>query len=387
MGAGLRAVADVAQAILDGADVDETFRRVAREARLLVGAQTSVVGTLVEGDREGGADGESDMGKEGEGNVKGAWLRVRAVEGPPASRVRPGMVVPVARTLAAEALRTGRRSVFADATRARSVSFRETARAMGLGPVIAVPLAARGRVFGALGVANPAGERPFAGADARLVEAFAAQAAVALELGRAREELQRLAVVQERERIARELHDGVIQTLFGIGMGLQALTGPQGVHGPPGAHESQGSRVGAEGDLPEAARASLASAVDGIDGAIRDLRNYIFGLRPGLLADRQLGQAIRDLAHALGERSGVAVSVEIDPLAAALLAPAAAEVVQIVREALSNVARHAHATLCLVRLGHDGRVACLEVADDGRGFDQETGTGQAGQAGQAGQGG
>ena len=327
-GARLRAVTDVTNAILEGADVDETFRRVASHARSLVGAQMAVIGTLVEGDA--------------------ASLRVRAVEGPPAAQVRPGTLVPVARTLAAEALRTGRRSVFSDAARSSRGAFEETARVMGIGPVIAIPLVARGRVFGALGVANRSGEPPFADADARLVEAFAAQAAVALELSRARAELERLAVVEERERIARDLHDGVIQSLFGIGMQLQGL---------------------AEGDLAEPARARLAAAVDGIDGAIRDLRNYIFGLRPGVLADRQLDQAIQDLARAFEERSGVAAGVEVDPVAASLLAPAASDVAQIVREALSNVARHAHARHCVVRLWRAGRTAHVEVADDGRGIE------------------
>ena len=102
---------------------------------------------------------------------------------------------------------------------------------------------------------------------------------------------------------------------------------------------------------------------------IRDLRNYIFGLRPGILADRHLGQALEELAGELQERTGVLTVTQVDPQAAAELAGRAADVVQLAREALSNVSRHARATTCRVSLYHQGDSAVLEVDDDGRGFD------------------
>jgi signal transduction histidine kinase len=120
---------------------------------------------------------------------------------------------------------------------------------------------------------------------------------------------------------------------------------------------------------PETAR-RLEVAVEDVDHAIRDLRNYIFGLRPGILADRQLDQALRELARAFSERTGVVAVVEVDADVASTLASRAPDIVQIVREALSNVGRHAAATTCRVRLARDrdGRVL-LEVDDDGGGFD------------------
>ena len=95
-----------------------------------------------------------------------------------------------------------------------------------------------------------------------LVEAFAGQAAIALEFTRLRDELRGLAVVDERERIARELHDGAIQVLFGLGLELQALS-----------------------TRPEVASANarLDAAVGRIDGVIQELRQYIASLRPSLL--------------------------------------------------------------------------------------------------------
>jgi signal transduction histidine kinase len=163
----------------------------------------------------------------------------------------------------------------------------------------------------------------------QLVETFAEQAAVALEYARLQRELHRLAVLEDRERIAKELHDGAIQALFAVGMGLQ------------------GSALLA-GD-PEL-RGRLQDAVEELDRVIRDLRNYIFGLRPGILADRQLDQALQGLVEEFQQRSGVLAIAEVDPAAAAELTGRAADVVQLASEALSNVSRHAEAATCRVSL-------------------------------------
>ena len=170
----------------------------------------------------------------------------------------------------------------------------------------------------------------------------------ATERKQAQERLHRLAVLEDRERIAKELHDGVIQALFAVGMNLQATE--------------------AKATDPEAVRARLSGAVDSIDVAIRDLRNYIFGLRPGILADRQLDQALRQLVEEFQEKSGVVTAVEIDARVAAQFGNSATQLVQVVREALSNVARHAHATTCRVSLVQRDSRAVLEIDDDGPGF-------------------
>jgi signal transduction histidine kinase len=120
---------------------------------------------------------------------------------------------------------------------------------------------------------------------------------------------------------------------------------------------------------PETAR-RLEAAVEDVDHAIRDLRNYIFGLRPGVLADRQLDQALQQLGQEFADRSGVVTVVDVNDQVASELASRGADIVQIVREALSNVGRHAGATTCRVRLqrNRDGLVI-LEIDDDGSGFD------------------
>ena len=214
---------------------------------------------------------------------------------------------------------------------------------------------ARGQVFGNLYLTEKAGGAAFTEEDERAVQVLATQAGVAIENARlyeetqrAQGELRRLEVLEERERIAKELHDGVIQSLFAVGMSLQ---------GAAAVAESEDMARRIEG------------AVEDIDRAIRDLRNYIFGLRPGILADRQLDQALRELGAEFEGRSGVVTAVDVDPTVAAELASVASDVVQLTREALSNVGRHAEATTCRVSLYRTRDGAVLEVDDDGNGFD------------------
>jgi signal transduction histidine kinase len=213
---------------------------------------------------------------------------------------------------------------------------------------LGAPVKAGGKVFGNIYLTEKQGAPEFTDEDERSIEVLAAQAGVAIENATARRELERLALMEDRERIAKELHDGVIQSLFAVGMGLQAT---------------------ATVSRDEAIEKRVEDAVAEIDRVIRDLRNYIFGLRPGLLADRQLDQALRQLVEDFEARSGVVAVAEIDQTVAAELGSRAADVLQLAREALSNVGRHAEAITCRVSLQRHDDSAVLEVDDDGRGFD------------------
>jgi signal transduction histidine kinase len=273
-------------------------------------------------------------------------LVLEVADGQGAERLR-GLEVPVQGSVSGEVLRTGTTLVVADGAADERV-FRPVVEVGGLGPAMFVPLRSEGQTFGTLMVARRSGRPGFTEPDVELMETFADQAAVAFQYAGAQQQLQRLAVLEDRERIARELHDGAIQALFAAGMNLQ------------------GTAMLARD--PEIDR-RLQDVVGELDRVIRDLRNYIFGLRPGLLADRQLDTALRQLAGELERRSGVTTVVEVDEQVASELAPKAADVVQLVREALSNVSRHAGAATCRVSLRRDGDHAVLEVDDDGRGFD------------------
>ncbi|HZD01003.1 MAG TPA: GAF domain-containing sensor histidine kinase [Actinomycetes bacterium] len=275
-------------------------------------------------------------------------LALQVADGHGADRLR-GLEVPIQRSVSGEVLRIGKTVVVADAAGDERV-FRPVVEFGELGPAMFVPLRSEGQTFGTLMVGRRRGRAGFADADVELMETFADQAAVAFQYATAQRQLQRLAVLEDRERIARELHDGAIQALFAAGMSLQ------------------GTAMLA-GD-PEIDR-RLQEVVGELDRVIRDLRNYIFGLRPGILADRQLDAALRQLADELEQRFGVTVVVEVDAQVASELASQAADVVQLAREALSNVSRHAHAVTCRVSLRREDDHAVLEVDDDGRGFDPE----------------
>jgi len=110
--------------------------------------------------------------------------------------------------------------------------------------------------------------------DERLVEMFALHAGIAIENARLHEQVQRLAIVEERERIGRDLHDGIIQSIYAVGLSLEDV---------PDLME----------DEPEVARARVERAIDSLDQSIRDIRNFIFGLRPELLEQAGLSAAWR----------------------------------------------------------------------------------------------
>ncbi len=322
----LEAVREIGETILARAHPDDALHMIAQRALSLMGADVAVVAVPE------GID----------------HLRVAYAEGLEADRMI-GTIFPIDGSISGEVVRTGKVQTADASTDQRDVG--PIASEGGFGPTVVVPLNARGRAFGTLSAANRLGRAAFADQEIDLIRTFADQAAVALEYARVQQEIERLVVLEDRERIAKELHDGVIQALFAVGMGLEATAMMTG-----------------EGELTT----RIEGAVDEIDRVIRDLRNYIFGLRPGILADRELDKALRTLVDEFQAQSGVVTIIELDEAVAAGLASVAGDVVQLTREALSNIGRHAHATTCRVTLRHEDHKAVLEVDDDGAGFDPAT---------------
>ncbi len=323
----LEAIREIATAILAGIQSEVVLELVAERARELVGADLATLAT---------PGPEPDT------------LVIDVADGEHADELR-GTVFPRNESVSGEVIASGEPVVLEDAA-SDERAFQPLVKLGEMGPAMFVPLIVKGSAFGTLAVANRVGGRPFDEEDLALVQTFAGQAAVALEYGRAQRDLQRLVVMEDRERIAKELHDGVIQSLFAVGMGLQA--------------------TGIMSRDPELQR-RIESSVEEMDRVIRDLRNYIFGLRPGILADRQLDQALRGLAEDFQEKTGVVTVVDVDRRLAAELSSRAGDIVQVAREALSNVGRHAQAATCRIALrAQDGR-AIMEIDDDGTGFDLE----------------
>jgi signal transduction histidine kinase len=319
---------EIANAILSREELPNVLELIAEHARHLVGADLAAVHIPVPGTDQ---------------------LVVEAASGEHADELR-SVRFPIEGSISGEVVRRGHAIVVEDAA-ADARAFQPVVRLGDLGPAMFVPLSSQGKAFGTLAATNMRGGRRFSGDAVRVLETFAAQAALALDAARAQGELQRLAILDDRERIAKELHDGVIQALFAVGMGLQGTAIMSG-------DEELGGRI--EGAVAE------------LDRVIRDLRNYIFGLRPGILADRQLDQALRQLAEEFQQKSGVVTVVDVDPTAAAELANIAGDVVQLVRESLSNVGRHAEAATVRVSLYRRDDHVVVEVDDDGAGFDTRT---------------
>jgi two-component system, NarL family, sensor histidine kinase DevS len=331
----LHALREVAAKLLSGSPLDDVLELITSHAMRLAKAASS--SAVLPGAREG-------------------TLVIEAVAGQP-SELR-GLELPIDQSVAGRIIQTGKTEIVANLA-GDPRAFRPAATlGEGAGPAMFVPLRADGEPFGTLVVVRNQGEPGFGEADAELVEGFADLAAVAYEYAKVHSELRRLAVMEERERIARELHDGAIQALFAVGMGLQATA----------------ARTGE----PEVS-GRLHAAVGELDRVISDLRSYIFGLRPGVLAGRHVDQALRRLVEDIAAPAGVTAVVEVQEQVAAALGPHAGELVQLVREALSNIVRHSGATTCRVSLYSRqdaagvpaGRVAVLEVDDDGGGFDPQ----------------
>jgi PAS domain S-box-containing protein len=319
----LEALREISEAILRGREPEAVLQLVAARARELAAADLAIVVVPISAERLRVTVGAGDVKR-----LLGTEMRVGA-------------------SIAGQVM-SGRQAAIIPDARSHERSDKTVAERGDLGPLMVVPLMVGDQLYGTIEVGNHLGGRQFANQDLRLVQLFAAQASVALEYGRIRLELQRLAVAEDRERIGREIHDGAIQALFAVGMSLQGA-----------------AVTTTDKDVQQ----RLEAAVEQIDSVIRDLRNYIFGLRPGLLADRALDQALRHLARDTEEKNGVATVVDIDPAVGSRLSNVASDIVQLASEALSNVGRHARAATCRVSLRAESGSAVLEIEDDGTGFD------------------
>lgn len=184
----------------------------------------------------------------------------------------------------------------------------------------------------------------FSPADAAVITALARVVGAAIATARINERLRRLAVVEDRERIARDLHDGIIQDLFAVGLMLQTLQGSLG-HG--------------------ATNATLDDAVARLDQAIGGLRSYVFELP----APRDLRQELERLVTAMGAVQPSRIRLTIEGDVSSMPASLAGEALNILREALSNALRHSDSKSIEVRLADADAELTLQVEDDGVGFD------------------
>jgi signal transduction histidine kinase len=217
--------------------------------------------------------------------------------------------------------------------------------------LLGVPVGAKGRSIGRLYLTNKLSGGDFTEDDERLVEMFALHAGIAIENARLHEQVQRLAIVEERERIGRDLHDGIIQSIYAVGLSLEDV---------PDLMTEE----------PEEATARVERAIDSLDQSIRDIRNFIFGLRPELLEQAGLVGGLAALADEFRVNSMVDVDlVTADARDADLPPELISQLLSIAREALSNIARHSKATQGGVHVETTEANVMLIISDNGVGFD------------------
>jgi len=328
----LRASSELTIALLSGATPAEVLGDLTRQALELSGADLV---TLALPDEDG------------------RRLTLEYAEGDGADEAR-GLVVPAGKSLSGQVLESGAPLTvenFAVDERTAQV----TRLPMGhIGPAVLFPLGAPGNVRGVLTVGRRHGAPSLQHSAVNVVAAFAAQAAVALELAARRADAEQLSVFEDRDRIARDLHDLVIQRLYATGMSL-------------------------EGTMPMISRREVAdrvrNAVDAMDDTIRDIRATIFALQsrrqagvPRLRAD--IAALVDEMTEMLGFAPAVRLGSGLDSRASGALSE---QVLAVLREALSNTARHSGATRVDVTVDTDdaGMLTVL-VRDNGRGIGETT---------------
>jgi PAS domain S-box-containing protein len=321
----LRATNELSRAVLAGEAPASIMAIAAKHARQMVDATHS--GVLTVGQKPGS-------------------IVVAAANGPDVAQFVGVEYLPG--TLAGRVMKE-RRPVLIDLSTHPAISSHVTG--IRLGPTMMAPMTSADRGFGMLVVARPVGAAPFGDDELEVVAMFAESAAVALAYGGARADAQRLAVLADQDRIARDLHDRVIQQLFAIGLNVQAAQRLAGEH----------------------VADRLGRAVADIDDTIIDVRATIYDMQPSQAGS--LVSEVQALTVEAGEVLGflprVAFHGRVDSSAPAFLTQ---QLLTVLREALSNVVRHANASEVdvLVAVGDE---VMLTVSDNGAGFAEASSVG------------
>jgi signal transduction histidine kinase len=279
----------------------------------------------------------------------GRRLTIMYAEGVGADDAR-GLVVPVAQSLSGQVLGGDGPVTVEDFAADPQAAEVIRLQMPHIGPAVLFPLGAPGNVRGVLTVGRTHGKLPLSQSAVDVVTSFAAQAAVALELAARRADAEQLSVFEDRDRIARDLHDLVIQRLYATGMSL-------------------------EGMMPMITRREVSdrvrNAVDAMDDTIRDIRATIFALQsrtqagaPRLRAD--IVALVDEMAEMLGFPPALRLGSGLDSRASGELSE---QVLAVLREALSNTARHSGATRVDVMVDTDGSgMLTVLVRDNGNGI-------------------
>lgn len=317
----IEATRDIATELLSGTEPATVFRLVGAEAVKLTGADAALVAVPL--DERTPTDEVTEL------------LVIETVGETAGSAA--GQTIPVAATALGEVFVTGT---------PRQIDRLDLDALVEAGPALLLPLRAADSVAGVVVVLRHRGA--FADDQLEMMAAFADQAALALQLATSQRRMRELDVLTDRDRIARDLHDHVIQRLFAVGLSLQGTV--------PRTRE------------PEVQQ-RLSEAVDDLQAVIEEIRTTIFDLHGAAAGITRLRQRI-DTAVGQFAGAGLRTTVHyVGPLSVvgSVLAEHAEAVV---REAVSNAARHAQATTLTVRIRVEDDL-CIEVADNGRGMPED----------------
>ncbi len=215
---------------------------------------------------------------------------------------------------------------------------------------LGVPVTVKGRSVGNLYLTDKHDAVEFTEADQAIVESFARHAAIAIENARLHEQVHRLAVVDERDRIGKDLHDGIIQSIYAVGLSLEDV--PELI-----------------AEDPDEVVQRVERAIDTLHLTIRDIRNFILGLRPELLGGTTLAGGLAALVEDFRHNSMVDIELAVGAVPREPTETVTSHLLGIVNEALSNVARHSGATRAWIDVAGDERGLTVSVRDNGRGFD------------------
>jgi signal transduction histidine kinase len=324
----IQASSEVTTALLSGAEPGEVLARITSQARELSDADIAVLALPDE---------------------EGRRLTVTYADGDGAQAVR-GLVLPTGQSISGQVLASGDPVTSADFAGDGRAAIAMRAAMSHVGPAVVFPLGAPGSRRGVLTIGRRHGREPFPQAEAAFAASFAAQAGVALELAASRAEAERLSVYQDRDRIARDLHDLVIQRLYATGMSLQ-------------------------GTIPMISRPEVADrvsrAVDDMDQTIKEIRGAIFALQArdaGRPSDPRadIVRLVEEMTAVLGFAPSLRLGTGLRTLNSEELTEQA---LIVLREALSNMARHAGASRAdvTVDVDQDGILSVI-VTDDGTGI-------------------
>jgi two-component system, NarL family, sensor histidine kinase DevS len=223
----------------------------------------------------------------------------------------------------------------------------------GFKQIVCLPLTARGEVVGVLSIATRS-SKTISKSELQLLVSVAAGAGTAIENARLHSNVRRLAVLEERERIGMDLHDGTIQSIYGVGLALE------------------NARMLLR-ENPQFAEDRLQKAIEDLNHTIRDIRNYILDLRPRQLQGESLIEGLERLVLEFRQNTKVEVSLAgpREPLSD-LPQMHAMSLFHICQEALANIAKHAKASKVTLDLWATSDRVLLEISDDGQGFELDT---------------